>query len=365
VGLIVGTYRMKTIHARNVNEAYTIGLNALNAVGNVEDSRVGQVKVFPTPVATVYEKPCERVLFNERRDANPFFHLMESLWMLAGRDDVDWIQNYNSTFDQFSDDGISFNAAYGYRWRHQFKRDQLSELVAMLKQDPNTRRAVVSMWDPYADFNADGKDFPCNLNIAFRIRNDKLTMTVFNRSNDIIWGAYGANAVHMSILQEYIAGALNLCVGEYTQVSNDYHAYTEVMARVGVPDPHPMCPYDMGGVEPYPLGVENSPNWNQTLFYFMVDSQLFHQREYDARYRFDMARFVTVPFFADIAVPMVRAWGRFKHKDYKSAISIVAETMPDCDWKTNCREWLIRKAERNATSNAEKRRIRKAVAHDI
>ena len=365
MGFITGTYTMKIIHARNVNEAYTIGLNALNAVGNVEDSRVGQVKVFPTPVATVYEKPCERVLFNERRDANPFFHLMESLWMLAGRNDVEWIKNYNSTFDQFSDDGTSFNAAYGYRWRYQFKRDQLAELIAMLKRDPNTRRAVVSMWDPYADFNADGKDFPCNLNIAFRIRNSKLTMTVFNRSNDIIWGAYGANAVHMSILQEYIAGALDLCVGEYTQVSNDYHAYTEVMARVGVPEPHPMCPYDMGAVEPYLLGVENQLSWDQTLFYFMVDSQLFHQQNYDPKYHFDMARFVMVPFFADIAVPMVRAWGRFKRKDYKAAISLITETMPDCDWKTNCKEWLIRKAERNATSNAEKRRIRKAVAHDI
>jgi hypothetical protein len=354
---------MKVIHSRNVNEAYTIGLNALNAVGNVEDSRVGQVKVFPTAVATVYEKPCERVLFNEQRDANPFFHLMESLWMLAGRNDVEWIKNYNSTFGQFSDDGVAFNAAYGYRWRQQFKRDQLAELVAMLQRDPNTRRAVVSMWDPYADFNAEGKDFPCNLNIAFRIRNDKLTMTVFNRSNDIIWGAYGANAVHMSVLQEYIASALDLCVGEYTQVSNDYHAYTEVMTRVGVPDPHPMCPYDMGTVEPYRL-VTDFKLWNKTLGYFMADTQLFHQREYEASYRFDMALFVKEPFFIDVAVPMVRAWGRFKHKDYKAAITLVTETMADCDWKTNCREWLIRKAERNATSNAQKRRIRQTVAHD-
>ena len=354
---------MKVIHSRNVNEAYTIGLNALNAVGNGVDSRVGQVKVFPTPVATVYEKPCERVLFNEQRDANPFFHLMESLWMLAGRNDVEWIENYNSTFGQFSDDGVSFNAAYGYRWRHQFKRDQLAELVAMLKQDPNTRRAVISMWDPYADFNADGKDFPCNLNIAFRIRNDKLTMTVFNRSNDIIWGAYGANAVHMSILQEYIASALDLCVGEYTQVSNDYHAYTEVMARVGVPEPHPMCPYDMGAVEPYQL-VTDFELWNQTLTYFMADTQLFHQRGYETDYKFDVGLFVKEPFFIDVAVPMVRAWGRFKHKDYKAAITLVTETMADCDWKTNCREWLIRKAERNATSNAQKRRIRQTVAHD-
>ena len=355
---------MRTIYARNVNEAYTIGLNALDAAGNIEDSRVGQVKVFPTPVSTVYERPRERVLFNEKRDANPFFHLMESLWMLSGRNDVEWIQHYNSTFGQFSDNGITFNAAYGYRWRKQFRRDQLNELVQMLKRDPNTRRAVISMWDPYADFNVDGKDFPCNLNIAFRIRNGKLTMTVFNRSNDIIWGAYGANAVHMSILQEYIASALELPVGEYTQVSNDYHAYTEVMARVGIPEPHPMCPYDMGQVEPHPLISEDVARWEKLLSYFMADTHLFHQCNFEKNYRFDMAQFSEEPFYCDIAVPMVRAWGRFKHKDYKEAIKLITETMLECDWKTNCREWLIRKAERNATSNAQKRRLRQTVAHD-
>jgi hypothetical protein len=363
LGLVTGANRVRTIYARNVNEAYTIGLNALDAVGNIEDSRVGRVKVFPTPVSTIYERPCERVLFNKKRDANPFFHLMESLWMLAGRNDVDWIQNYNSKFGQFSDDGTTFNAAYGYRWRKQFNRDQLVELVQMLKRDPNTRRAVVSMWDPYADFNAEGKDFPCNLNIAFRIRNGKLTMTVFNRSNDIIWGAYGANAVHMSILQEFIASALELPVGEYTQVSNDYHAYTNVLAEVGIPDPHPMCPYDMGRVQVIPL-ISDLKTWHDTLFYFMADTHLFHELKFEANYRFDMKRFSQEPFFCDVAVPMVRAWGRFKHKDYKEAIKLITETMPECDWKTNCREWLIRKAERNATSNAEKRRLRQTVAHD-
>ena len=354
---------MKVIYSRNVNEAYVIGIRALDACGNIEDSRIGQVKTMPVPVSTVYRHPQERVLFNAKRDANPFFHLMEGLWMLAGRNDVKWIKNYNSTFGQFSDDGTTFNAAYGYRWRHQFNRDQLSELIDMLLKEPSTRRAVISMWDPYADFNADGKDFPCNLNIAFRIRNHKLTMTVFNRSNDAIWGAYGANAVHMSMLQEYIASAIGIEVGTYTQVSNDFHAYTEVLNKVGVPDPHPLCPYEMGALFSTPM-IKDFKNWQENLMYFMVDTHLFHKLNYKASYMFDMVRFSTEPFFMETIIPMVRVWGCYKHKDYKSALSILSDTMADTDWKQACKEWIVRRVERNASKNAERRRGRQKMAHD-
>ena len=103
---------MHTIHARNVSDAFVGGMKLLYEEGVERKSRAGTVLEYPTCVATVYEKPWERVLFNPVRDANPFFHLMESLWMLAGRNDVEWIENYNSTFGQFSDDGVLFNAAY-------------------------------------------------------------------------------------------------------------------------------------------------------------------------------------------------------------------------------------------------------------
>ena len=50
-------------------------------------------------------------------------------------------------------------------------------------------------------------------------------MTVCNRSNDMIWGAYGANAVHMSILMEYVAVAVNAPMGSYYQISDSFHIY--------------------------------------------------------------------------------------------------------------------------------------------
>jgi hypothetical protein len=95
----------------------------------------------------------------------------------------------------------------------------------MLRKRPDSRRVVLQMWDPVNDLDSPSKDIPCNTNIYFKIRGGELQMTVCNRSNDMIWGAYGANAVHMSVLQEYIAAALGVYIGPYYQVSDSFHVY--------------------------------------------------------------------------------------------------------------------------------------------
>ena len=125
----------------------------------------------------------------------------------------------------FSDDGKVFNAAYGHRWRKHFGTDQLLDVINLLKQDISTRQAVIQMWD-VEDLVKDTCDKACNTQLIFDTRNNKLNMTVFNRSNDVWWGAYGANAVHFSFLQEVIARAIDYPLGEYRQVSNNFHLYT-------------------------------------------------------------------------------------------------------------------------------------------
>ena len=136
---------MKTVYARNVNEAYAIGMNMLSSSGIKEESRFGSVLVMPSPVTTTYLQPTERVLFNVQRDCNPFFHLMESLWMLHGRNDVEWIERYSSSIGQFSDNGVNFNAAYGHRWRQHFELDQIPLVINELKDNPDSRRAVLGL----------------------------------------------------------------------------------------------------------------------------------------------------------------------------------------------------------------------------
>ena len=81
------------------------------------------------------------------------------------------------------------------------------------------------MWDAKKDLTHlnISKDLPCNTHVYFSIRDGFLDMTVCNRSNDLIWGCCGANAVHMSYLQEYVAIMCGVDIGFYTQSYLESH----------------------------------------------------------------------------------------------------------------------------------------------
>ena len=145
--------------------------------------------------------------------------------MLSGSNNVDFPASFAKQIREYSDDGTTLNGAYGFRWRYYWDYDQLEQIIYMLKNDSTTRRAVLSMWDPQHDLEYDSVDTPCNTHIYFRTVGGRLDMTVCNRSNDLVWGMLGANIVHMSILQEYIANATGLPVGTYHQFTNNLHVY--------------------------------------------------------------------------------------------------------------------------------------------
>jgi len=321
---------MKVIEARNVNDALVTGFCWLLEHGKKRDSRNGPVYVADGPVTTVYEKPRERVLFWPERDANPFFHFMESLWMIAGRNDVDFVSHYAKNMLNFSDDGVTLHGAYGYRWRHHFGGDQLGLAGDLLRSDPDDRRVVVQMWDPNVDLGQEGKDFPCNTEILFRVSvYGKLDMTVFNRSNDIIWGAYGANAVHMSMLQEFMAAWINVPVGRYWQVSNNYHGYDETMVKHKGVKSNLMKddPYELGVVSPYPMVSTDMDTWQQDLNIFLQDEPIIGFRD---------------KFFRKVATPIHHAWEAWKEKDPEKGIDIMRQCIAS-DWRQACTEWLERR----------------------
>lgn len=334
---------MHVIRARNVSSALAQALPYLIENGVREDSRNGVVLVAPEPVCTVYDLPCERVLFSATRDANPFFHLMESLWMLAGRNDVQFTATFNSRFIEYSDDGVTIHGAYGHRWRKWFGMDQLSKLIAELRANPKSRRAVLQMWSPHWDLvskptydgNSVGglgsKDVPCNTTAYFDLRDGVLNMTVLNRSNDVIWGAYGANAVHFSILQEYMAANIGVEVGTYRQVSNNFHVYTDVYSiskLQNIADEARDGDYYTDNTVPFKM-IDDIGEWEYDLQNFF--------NMYDHGLKVD---FIT-PFFKGVAVPMFRAYMDRKHMTgdgRKYVEQIIAE-----DWKLACTQWIDRR----------------------
>lgn len=336
------------IRVRNVNEALVAGTRFLSKRGTLVQSRNGPTLEAKEPVCTMYEKPRERVLFSTARDANPFFHLMESLWILAGRRDVKWLEYFNANMATYSDDGKVFHGAYGYRMRNHFGAgsiDQLIEVISLLRDERGTRRASIALWDPYDDLNVDRKDLPCNGWITFLERDGLLNMTVYNRSNDMIWGAYGANVVHFSILQEFIASAIGAGVGTYHQVSNSFHVYTETQQwTVILAEKETVLGdlYQSSGASPYPLVSVAWDQWLKELNAFM--------RQTDQGF-VDLDAYKD-PFFINVACPMFQAWNERKSYFNQSrfeattrAIEII-EGMADCDWKVACDQWLTRRWEK-------------------
>ncbi len=241
-----------------VNEALPIAVAVVREQGYTETSRNGSARVMPGTFITDYLHPQYRVLFNEARDANPFFHLFEAMWMLAGRQDLKFVASFAANMKSFSVDGETLQAAYGYRWREHFSikskqshvstedfdfvdKDQLSYIIRKLVEKPGSRQIVLNIWDPATDLvdsEENAKDRACNLSVVFtprpnliqgRLFGYTLDMTVYNRSNDLVWGAYGANQVHFGFLHEVVASATCMRQGVYTQVGANSHLYTEVL----------------------------------------------------------------------------------------------------------------------------------------
>lgn len=324
---------MLSINARNINEAFQIGLihfKEWDKPANRFKSRYGDVIRAPHPVVTTYRCPSEKVLFHPLRDCNPFFHLMESLWMLNGSRDVEWLVQFNKKMGEFSDDGEVYHGAYGYRWRKDFGFDQLEYVVRELEEQPESRRAVLQIWDCTKDLNKKSKDIPCNIMAVFDIINDRLNITVFNRSNDMIWGAYGANVVQFSMLQEYIAGRLGLQVGVYHQISANFHVYLETYDKFkdeqGISEADEYMMYDIGA---YPL-MSDPSNFDADLQGFM-DYTITGQ---DYLY--------TNNFFRKVAVPIFLAWKARKEGNTTACLVHLENCCAD-DWRIACEQWVKRR----------------------
>lgn len=354
---------MRVLHVRNVHHALTLALKLLEKEGVRRDSRNGPVVMSPVPVTTVYERPRERVMFHPWRDANPFFHFYESLWMLAGRNDVKSLTRYVDRMKSFSDNGQHFNAAYGFRWRQSRgdlkrvdyddysynPRDQLRDIIARLKSSRDDRRCVLQIWDHEYDLRAPGdtqtKDSACNVAATFQVGVDgRLDMSLFCRSNDVIWGAYGANAVHFSMLQEYVASFVGVPVGTLTQISVNWHAYEDVLkstvAKWKDQDPSRTYHHEryMAQVEPYPLVMNTTmEEWDLECHHF---TDFDGVRPPGGRDQFDEL------FFRNVAWPIVAAHDAYRDLQDEERFDYALEQLSKCeasDWRIACQDWLKRR----------------------
>jgi thymidylate synthase len=215
---------VNTLVCKSFSEAYYSLFQYIRKNGALTGSRLGETREILN-FKTVITTPQKRVTISLKRRVNIFFHLAESLWVLTGRNDLEFIDLFNSRFKSYSDDGEILHGAYGERLRGGVP-DQFFTIAHLLNKDPDLRRTVISLWNPERDLAKPYKDVPCNVQLFFRVRGNDLYLTIANRSNDLHWGVI-ANIFQFSFLGEIMALILGKNYAVQTHLSLSLHYYTD------------------------------------------------------------------------------------------------------------------------------------------
>ncbi|MDC4661969.1 thymidylate synthase [Acinetobacter baumannii] len=211
------------------NISYFKAFQAAQLVSEIEVTRNGNAKVLGQ--ATFRIQPHDpRLCFLKGRNLNYKFAFVESAWILEGRNDLDILSKYISSYSQYSDDNKTLNGAYGYRLRYYFNQDQIEGAICHLQKNPESRRVVLQIYS-VDDLQKNSKDIPCNTNLYLKVSNNSLDLTVVNRSNDLYLGI-PYNIFVFGILQKYIAHRLDLRVGIQTQITDNLHLYEKDFKKV-------------------------------------------------------------------------------------------------------------------------------------
>lgn len=165
----------------------------------------------------------ERLCLLEGRGFNPVFALVETAWLIEGREDLAPLRSVLAHYEQYSDDGQTLNGAYGFRLRSYFGVDQINKAIESLRQFPTSRRVTLSLY-AVDDLGSPSKDIPCNTQVILRIEEGRLAMTVINRSNDL-WLGVPYNWFAFRGLQQLIATELEIPIGIQRHFSTCMHLY--------------------------------------------------------------------------------------------------------------------------------------------
>jgi thymidylate synthase len=164
--------------------------------------------------------PIDNKINTEFRNWKNSYAQLEWDWYLSANRDVSEIKKQAKIWDKMHNGDNLVNSNYGYQWS---RNNQLQFIIDELTQNPNSRRAVITIYDG-KDHELHSLDTPCTLNIVFNITDDKLNMSVLMRSNDL-WFGFCNDQYCFSKLQELIALKLNLEIGWYYHFANNLHLY--------------------------------------------------------------------------------------------------------------------------------------------
>lgn len=198
-------------------------------VGSAE-SRDGAVVGEQLNAVTIIEDPTRCFLKSPIRKLPIRYCIGELLWYLSGNNSLDAIRLFTSAWDRMSDDEETVNSNYGTRIQKatcEFSGevfDQLKMVEKMLRNDSASRQAVIHIKQARNLVDYPTKDVNCTVCLQFFIRDGKLYMTTYMRSNDL-WMGFPNDVFQFTAIQIYLAMRLNVQLGAYTHIAGSLHLY--------------------------------------------------------------------------------------------------------------------------------------------
>ncbi len=159
----------------------------------------------------------------------------ELLWFIAGDTNIKYLQDNGVTiWDEWADANGDLGPVYGYQWRNWPARDggtidQLANLVDMIKKNPDSRRLMVTAWNP-ADVDRMALP-PCHAVFQFYVADGKLSCQLYQRSCDSFLGV-PFNIASYALLVHMIAHVTGLQVGDFVWTGGDCHIYNNHFDQV-------------------------------------------------------------------------------------------------------------------------------------
>ncbi len=161
--------------------------------------------------------------------------LTELLWFLRGDTNVKWLQERGvSIWDEWADENGDLGPVYGYQWRHWRtpdgrEIDQIAQLIQSLKKKPDSRRHIISAWNP-ADVDKMALP-PCHALFQFYVANGKLSCQMYQRSADLFLGV-PFNIASYAALTLMVAQVTDLKPGQFVLTLGDAHIYLNHLEQV-------------------------------------------------------------------------------------------------------------------------------------
>lgn len=219
---------MYTIIAKTVNEAWERAFDELTkiAVSGAEtaESRDGAVCAEILNAVIEVGDPTRNLVTSKKRDMSMRYAVGEFLWYLSKNHKLSAIQNFTQAWNRMSDDKVYVNSNYGHCIHEKFGFDQWDMVKELLRRAPNSRQAVIHIKEARDIICCPTKDLNCTCTLQFFIRENKLYMTTYMRSNDV-WMGLPYDMFAFTCLQMLMAMELDVEIGGYTHIAGSLHLY--------------------------------------------------------------------------------------------------------------------------------------------